>query len=163
MGPFYGAGYSVCINAKHETRISVFKVVFDTSILVAAARSAYGASFALIKEIPSPKFQLSLSVGLYAEWQAVLTRPENVPPGQSVEDVQAFIRFLAASANLQEMHFLWRPFLSDADEDMVLEVAFAAGCSHIVTYNQRNFAGVDRFGLNVLSPRDFLKLIRETA
>jgi hypothetical protein len=36
---------------------------------------------------------------------------------------------------LQEIHFLWRPFLADADDDLVLELASAAGCRHIVTHN----------------------------
>jgi predicted nucleic acid-binding protein len=105
------------------------RVVFDTSVLVAAARSRQGASFALIRSIPAPEFQLCLSVGLYTEWQGVLTRVENLPPGDTVEDVRRFLRFLASYAYLQEIHFLWRPFLADADDDMVLELAFAAGCS----------------------------------
>jgi predicted nucleic acid-binding protein len=52
------------------------RVVFDTSVLVAAARSRRGASFALVRSIPSPQFQICLSVGLYVEWQAALTRYE---------------------------------------------------------------------------------------
>jgi len=43
------------------------KVVFDTNVLVAAARSQHGASFALVSSIPTPAFQLCLSVGLYSE------------------------------------------------------------------------------------------------
>lgn len=50
------------------------RVVFDTSVLVAAARSKSGASYALVSSIPSPEFQLCLSVSLYVEWQQVLTR-----------------------------------------------------------------------------------------
>ena len=37
------------------------KVVFDTSVLAAAALSREGASFALVNSIPTPKFQLCLS------------------------------------------------------------------------------------------------------
>jgi len=48
-------------------------VVLDTSVLVAAARSRQGASFALVSSIPAREFQLCLSVGLYTEWQEVLT------------------------------------------------------------------------------------------
>jgi predicted nucleic acid-binding protein len=42
------------------------RVVFDTNVLVAAARSCQGASFALVKSIPASEFQLCLSVGLYS-------------------------------------------------------------------------------------------------
>ncbi len=136
------------------------KVVFDTSVLVAAARSRRGASFALISSIPAPEFQLCLSVGLYTEWQEVLTRAENVPPGDTAEDARRFLRFLAGQAHLQEIHFLWRPFLIDANDDMVLELAFAASCRHIVTHNVKDFHGSEQLGITALSPREYLNLIR---
>ena len=41
----------------------------------------------------------------------VLTRPEHLPPGQTVEDALGFVRYLASQSHLQEIHFLWRPFL----------------------------------------------------
>ena len=87
------------------------RVVMDTSVLVAAARSRRGASFALVSLIPAPEFQPCLSVGLYAEWQAILTRPENLTPGRTAEDALGFLRYLASQSHLQEIHFLWRPFL----------------------------------------------------
>jgi putative PIN family toxin of toxin-antitoxin system len=137
------------------------KVVFDTSVLVAASRSRQGASFALVKSIPAPEFQLCLSVGLYTEWQEVLTRVEHLPPGHTAEDARRFLRYLASQAHLQEIHFLWRPFLADADDDMVLELAFAAGCRHIVTHNVNDFHGSGQLGVTALSPREFLNLIRK--
>lgn len=136
------------------------RVVFDTNVLVAAARSRQGASFALINSIPASEFQPCLSVGLYVEWQAVLTRKENLPPGLTENDVLGFIRYLAGQAHLQEIHFLWRPFLSDADDDMMLELAFAAGCRYIVTHNVKDFHGSEELGIAAITPRDFLKLIR---
>ena len=66
------------------------RIVIDTSVLVAAARSRQGASFALISRLPDPRFEIALSVALYTEWQAVLTRPEHLPPGIRVEDVLAY-------------------------------------------------------------------------
>jgi len=136
------------------------RVVFDTSVLVAAARSRQGASFALVNSIPAAEFQLCLSVGLYVEWQAVMTRRENLPPGQTENDALAFLRYLANQAHLQEIHFLWRPFLPDVDDDMVLELAFAAGCRYIVTHNVKDFRGSEELGISAITPRDFLSLIR---
>jgi putative PIN family toxin of toxin-antitoxin system len=137
------------------------RVVLDTNILVAAVRSRLGASFALVSSIPSKEFQPCLSVGLYAEWQDVLTRPENLPPGRTAEDALAFIRYLAGQCHLQEIHFLWRPILADADDDMVLELAVAAGCRHIITHNVKDFRGSEQFGVTALAPRDFLNQIRK--
>jgi hypothetical protein len=38
----------------------------------------------------------------------------------------------------------------------MLERAVAANCEGIVTFNTRDFAGVDRFGLWIMTPREFL-------
>ena len=140
--------------------LTPFRVVFDTSVLVAAARSRRGASFALVSSIPNSQFQLCLSVGLFAEWQDLLTRGEHLPPGQTAADALGYLRYLASQAHLQEIHFLWRPFLPDADDGMVLELAVAASCRHIVTHNLRDFRGTDQFGVTPISPGDFLNSLR---
>lgn len=137
------------------------RVVLDTNVLVAAARSRQGASFALVSSIPAPEFLPYLSVGLYAEWQDVLTRADNLPPGLSPADALGFVRYLASQSHLQEIHFLWRPFLPDPNDDMVLELAFAAGCQHIITHNVRHFPGSETLGVTALTPREFLDLIRK--
>jgi putative PIN family toxin of toxin-antitoxin system len=136
------------------------KVVFDTNVLVAAARSRRGASYALVSSIPSAQFQLCLSVSLYTEWQQVLMRGENLPPGRTAEDARNYLRYLAGQSHLQEIHFLWRPFLRDANDDMVLELAFAAGCRYLVTHNVKDFHGTEQLGVTAIPPREFLKLVQ---
>jgi putative PIN family toxin of toxin-antitoxin system len=136
------------------------KVVLDTSVLVAAARSRQGASFAIVSFIPNPTFQPCLSVALYLEWQAVLSRAEHLPPRMTAEGALGFLRYLAAQAHLQDIHYLWRPFLSDPDDDMVLELAVAAGCPYIVTHNVADFRRASELGVTAISPWDFLALIR---
>lgn len=132
-------------------------------MLVAAARSRRGASFALIASIPNPAFQPCLSVALYMEWQAVLSRPEHLPPGLSARDVRGFLRYLAAQAHLQDIHYLWRPFLSDPDDDMLLELAVASGSPYIVTHNIADFRRSSELGVLAITPRDFLALIRSSS
>jgi hypothetical protein len=39
---------------------------------------------------------------------------------------------------------------------MILELAVKADCDVIVTYNARDFIGVEQFGLRVLGPGPFL-------
>ena len=89
------------------------RVVLDTSVLVAAVRSQSGASHLLVSSIPAKEFQPCLSIALYNEWQDVLSRPENLTPGSTAEDSRRFLRYLASQCHLQEVHFLWRPFLAD--------------------------------------------------
>lgn len=88
-------------------------------------------------------------------------RPENLPPGQTPEDALGFVRYLASQSHLQDIHYLWRPFLPDADDDMVLELAFAAGCECIITHNVKDFRGCEQLGVTALTPREFLTLLRK--
>lgn len=137
------------------------RVVFDTSVLVAAAHSRDGASFALVSAIHSARYQICLSVGLYSEWQDVLSRPEHLPPGETSEHALRFLRYLASEAHLQDIYFLWRPFLPDANDDMILELALAARCRYIVTHNLRDFRGCEQFGIEAVTPSAFLSIISE--
>ena len=136
------------------------RIVLDTSVLVAAVRSRKGASFALIQSIPSQEFEICLSVSLYMEWQDVLTRQENLLPGRSREDALDFLRYLASQAHLQEIHFLWRPFLRDPNDDLLMELAFASGCQYIVSHNVRDFYGSEQLGITAVTPGKFINLIR---
>ena len=42
-----------------------------------------------------------------------------------------------------------------------MELAVTANCDFIVTYNQRDFRGAERFGLRVVTPKEFLEEIGE--
>ena len=135
------------------------RVVLDTSVLVAAVRSRLGASQALLRQLPSPLFQPALSVALYTEWQGVLTRPEHRPPGVDGAQMLGFLRYLASVSHLQDVHYLWRPFLRDPNDDMVLECAVASGSRFIVTHNVRDFQRSRELGVLAVSPGRFLQLL----
>ena len=136
------------------------RMTLDTSVLVAAARSRTGASFTLVSMLPTPEIEIALTVPLYTEWQAVMTRPENLPPGATAEDARAFLRYLASIAHLQEVHFLWRPFSRDPDDDMIVECAVSSGCEYIVTHNAKDFRRVEELNVQVIAPADLLNLLR---
>lgn len=136
------------------------RIVLDTSVLVAASRSRNGASFRLVSMLPSPKFEIALTIAVYTEWQAVLTRPEHLPPGVTVDMALGFVRYLASVAHLQDVHFLWRPFLRDPNDDMLLECAVASGCEFIVTHNVKDFRRVEELNVRAITPADFLNRLR---
>ena len=81
--------------------------------------------------------------------------------GLSESDVTDVVDALCALAKHQSIYFLWRPYLRDRKDEMVLELAVAAGCGYIVTYNQRDFGGADRFGVRAIDARSFLEEIGE--
>jgi putative PIN family toxin of toxin-antitoxin system len=136
------------------------RIVLDTSVLVAASRSCNGASFRVVSMLPSPEFEIALTIAVYTEWQAVLTRPEHLPSGVTVDMALGFVRYLASVAHLQDVHFLWRPFLRDPDDDMVLECAVASGCEFIVTHNVKDFRRVEELNVRAITPADFLNRLR---
>lgn len=139
---------------------NTMRIVLDTSVLVAASRSRNGASFQIVSMLPSAHFEIALTIAVYTEWQAVLTRPEHLPPGATADMALGFVRYLASAAHLQDVHFLWRPFLRGPDDDMVLECAVASGCEFIVTHNVRDFRCIEELNVRAITPADFLNRLR---
>ena len=133
------------------------RIVIDTNVLVAALKSRRGASFTLVSVLPSDEFSVAISVPLVLEYEDALKRLESSVITE--QDIGNFIDFLCKIGQHQEIFYLWRPFLPDPSDDHVLEVAVAAGCDAIVSYNKRDFKGIERFGLRVLDPREFLSEI----
>ena len=134
------------------------QVVLDTNVIVAAQRSRRGASSLLLSLVGTGAFDVHLAVPLAFEYEAVLTR-QREEIGLSQEDVGALVDALCALAVPHRIYFLWRPYLRDAADEHVLELAIAARCDHIVTYNRRDFAGAEQFGIGVVDPRAFLQQI----
>ena len=71
-----------------------------------------------------------------------------------------FLRYLASIAHLQDVHFLWRPFLRDPDDDMVLECAVASGSQFIVTHNVKDFKRSPELKVKAVTPAEFLDVLR---
>ncbi|MFM8296586.1 MAG: putative toxin-antitoxin system toxin component, PIN family [Microcystaceae cyanobacterium] len=137
---------------------SFHQVVIDTNVIVAGLRSRRGNSFQLLTLIGTEQFDINLSVPLVLEYTDVLLRelPNLCLNREQVDDL---IDFYCSVGILHEIFFLWRPFLRDPKDDMVLELAVKAGCQSIITYNTRDFAGVEQFGISLLEPLSFLRLI----
>lgn len=137
------------------------RIVLDTSCVVAAMRSPGGASAALMRAARKDQVVLLVSVPLAIEYEAVCSRAEHRAAAELTErDVQIYLDALIAMAEPVEPHYLWRPQLRDAADEMVLEVAANGRASAIVTFNIGDFATVPRmFGIEVLLPWDALARI----
>jgi predicted nucleic acid-binding protein len=117
-----------------------------------------GSAFRLLSLVGMGQFDIHLSVPLVFEYEAVLLR--ELPYLQvTKEAVEAIIDFHCTVATHHSIFFLWRPFLRDPKDDMILELAVKAGCEFIITYNARDFAGVAQFGIRVIEPGAFLQRI----
>jgi putative PIN family toxin of toxin-antitoxin system len=134
------------------------RVVLDTNVLVAGLRSRQGASFRLLDEVGRGKFEIALSVPLVLEYEDALLRHASVT-GLSRREVDVVLEYFCSVAHLQTIFFLWRPLLPDPKDDLVLELAVAAGCRNLVTYNVRDFRGGESLGVSAQRPGPFLKSI----
>ena len=135
--------------------------VLDSSVLVAALRSRQGASFELLRRLRARRFTVAISVPLALEYEAVLVRHAG-ELGLAHSEVVGLVDYLCEVGKRHDIHFLWRPTLTDPRDEFVLELAVAAGCDAIVTFNVRDFAGAQRFGVAVMTPAAFLQRMEKT-
>jgi putative PIN family toxin of toxin-antitoxin system len=135
------------------------RLVLDTNVLVTAIRSRRGAAAEVVKLIRRREATMVATVALFIEYEAVLTRPEHLAAaGITVAEAENILDVLASVAEPVEPHFLWRPRLRDADDDMVLEAAVNGQAEAIATFNARDFGGVaEEFGIEVLTPSEILR------
>lgn len=138
----------------------MYQVVLDTNVIASALLSKAGASYKILMQLNQSNFEINLSVPLLLEYEYTLTK---LLPRIALtkQDIHHILDFIKASANLWEIHFLLRPTLQDPNDEMVLELAFAAHCDFIVTQNNKDFKNVTKqYGIQIISPYDFLQLIQ---
>ena len=96
-----------------------------------------------------------VSVPLVLEYEAVLRR-ERHRLGVSEEAIEAVVDLFCLAGTRHDIYFLWRGHTRDAEDAHVLEAAIAGRCSHLVTFNLRDFTEAFLFGIEALRPGDFL-------
>jgi predicted nucleic acid-binding protein len=104
-----------------------------------------------------------LTVPLYLQYQDALTRPEHMTGASTRDEILNFLRYLCTIAHRRRDFFLWRPWLKDPKDDMVLEAAVASHSRSIITHNLRDFSGSGieaSFGIVPGRPREFLHRLR---
>jgi len=138
--------------------LAIPQIVLDTNVMVAGLRSKRGSAFRLLELVGTGAFDIHLSVPLVLEYREVLSRESShlYIDATAIED---FIEFHCSVATRHRIFFLWRPYLPDPKDDMVLELAVKAGCDSVVTYNIRDFIGIELFGIKAVTPVEFLRAI----
>jgi putative PIN family toxin of toxin-antitoxin system len=138
----------------------MYQVVLDTNVLVAALRSKHGASHFLLHRMGSPNWRPNLTVALVLEYEAVLKR-EHQAFGLTEAEIDDVLDGICSQAGLHRQYFLWRPVAADPDDDLVMEAAIASNSDFIVTYNKRDLHASQDFGIQCLTPKEFLILMGE--
>ncbi len=137
----------------------MINLVMDTNVLVAALMSRRGASNALLRLVGTGRFEISLSVALVLEYEEVTKRHGGEKIALTTHQIDDVIDYLCSVSKRPSLFYLWRPVLIDPDDDMILELAVNAGCDYIVTHNVHDFRGSERFGLQVVRPREMLQIL----
>ena len=135
------------------------QIIIDTNVLFSSLYSASGASYKLLNLLVSGEFEIILSTPLLFEYEDVLKRNQLLLNLDSAE-IEIILNNLCSLAQFQKVYFLWRPFLSDPKDDMVLELAVAAKIKTIVTHNLKDFAGIDKFGVEAITPKVFFERLK---
>lgn len=138
-------------------------IVLDTNVIVAGLRSQDGASFQLLTRIWQNRLDFVLSVPLLLEYEDVLKRPETIQEtGLDLAQVDEVLNFLCLRGKEIRIHYLWRPQLLDAKDDMVLETAVNGGAGTIVTFNTKDFQpATTAWNIAVLTPGAYLRYLKQ--
>jgi putative PIN family toxin of toxin-antitoxin system len=138
----------------------MIEVVIDTNVLVSAFRSSLGSSYKLLQTIEKRAWRPVISPTLAFEYEAVLKRLTS-EFAVTVEDIDDFVEYFCSRSRLVQIYYRWRPILPDADDDRILEVAVRSR-ANIVTFNHADFRGAERFGIEIITPRQLVTAIGES-
>jgi len=137
-------------------------VVIDTNVFVSALRSQHGSSYKLFMLIGGGLFDINVSVPLVLEYEAS-AKKINTQTRLKAGDIDDILDYICSVAKHRGIFYLWRPFLKDPKDDMVLELAVESNSNFIITYNTTyntcDFEGSEKFGIPVLTPKEFLERI----
>ena len=137
-----------------------YKIVIDTNIIVSSLRSKRGYSYKLLSIIDDERIKVFISVPVVLEYEDAIKR-EKLNIRFKKSEIDDFLDFICLIGEQRKIHYLWRPFLKDRKDDMFLELAVESESDFIITFNQKDFVGVEKFGIKILTPKEFLKVIGE--
>jgi putative PIN family toxin of toxin-antitoxin system len=138
------------------------RLVLDTDVVVAALRSDRGASRQLLLAALERQLEMLISVPLVLEYEAVLTRHEQLKEfGLTADEVGSILDAIISVAEPVTFRFLWRPQLSDPSDEMVLETAVNGSADYLATFNLRHLReAAALFGIEAAVPGQVWRKIR---
>jgi len=137
-----------------------YQIIIDTNVLVAGLRSNLGASYRLLRILNDNRWRLNVSVALVLEYEEILKR-ESVALKLSFTEIEEIVDALCSIANCRAIPYQWRPLARDPDDDHIAELALNINADFVVTFNQKDLAPLQSFGISVLPPKQFLIQVGE--
>lgn len=131
-------------------------VVIDTNVISSALGSKLGSSHVLLDAMAEGQVHYAVSAALVFEYEDVLKRSTSELVFTEFEIDQILDSIVALGAK-HSSHFLWRPFLKDPKDDMILELAVVSESDRIVTHNTKDFKNSTKLGVKAVTPLEYLK------
>jgi len=97
-------------------------IIIDTNVFISALRSDEGAAYILLSLLGTGKFRIAVSVPLVLEYEYVAKRQSGAGIALSLSQIDDVLDYVCIVAERYEIYFLWRPFLTDPHDDMVIEL-----------------------------------------
>lgn len=135
------------------TRLRLF---LDTNVLVSAVLFA-GVPGALVDAARQGRVEAVVSLHVLGEFIAVLTRPRF---GVDEPTAMALAEEIALFAQVIPIMAASGTWVSDADDDPVIEAAIAGAATHVVTGDLR-IHDVEIESLKVITPAEALRLVEQ--
>ena len=133
------------------------KVVLDTNVIVSGVLTTHGVCAQILDMLTEGVFGIYVDDRILAEYDSVLRCPRlHIIPDDAAEVIE-WIRSVAERVGAVPLP----AELPDPEDLPFLEVAASAG-TLLVAGNTRHYPKRSRGGVTVLSPREFIELLRRS-
>ncbi len=132
-------------------------IVLNTNVIISGILRPFSKPASILRMVADGTVQLAYDLRLLSEYRDVLSRQKiNV----SKENVEVFLAQIEQEGFLVSVKPL-EVHLPDPDDEPFLEVALAGKVEAIVTGNKRHFPKREYEGVKIVSPAEFLELLRQ--
>lgn len=132
------------------------RIVLDTNVLVSGLLSPHGPPGEIVRLVAVGAVRCCHDARILDEYAEVLARPVFGFDGTAVADLLAQVQVGGESVVAAPL----RRRLPDPDDEPFLAVAVASGCEYLVTGNTRHVPAAARAGVRVVTPAEFVAVLR---
>jgi len=132
-------------------------IVLDTNVLVSGILKPYSKAATILRLVTDGTIQLAYDLRLLSEYRDVLNRSKF---NFAKENVEGFLEQTEREGLLVSVKPL-KFHLPDPDDEPFLEVALSGEVKAIVTGNKRHFPKKEYEGVKILSPAEFLEVLKK--
>jgi putative PIN family toxin of toxin-antitoxin system len=143
----------------------MLKAVFDSTVLVSAFLSKTGISRELLHQAGAGKFSICVSDEILTEIERVLLEYPRIRKRYRYADeaVTEYVTLLRVVSQVITQLPKIKPVVRDPNDDMIIACASKARADYIVTRDKDLLTLGSYKGIQIVSPEQFLRLLKERA